>query len=149
VFSLIHIDSRVVSCVSHVTVSIILTSLLALMSSRTKRRENLDEAYRLQQRGAIIGGTRWTIGGIGAATIAHYSWPAFRRHTLPFKAFLVSFCTIFGLVTGAETELLSHERYQRVHESAIRTEARLDLARRGLVPTETEIMKWREEHDKT
>ena len=64
---------------------------------------------------------------------------------MPFKAFLVSFCTVFGLVTGADRALINHERYQRRHESAIRTEARIDLARRGLVPTETEILKWKEE----
>jgi hypothetical protein len=72
-----------------------------------------------------------------------------RRQTLPFKAFLVTFCTIFGVVTSADRALLNYERYQRLHESAIRQEARIDLARRGLLPTETEIMRWKEEHSRT
>lgn len=71
-----------------------------------------------------------------------------RKQRLPFKAFLVSLCTIFGVVTSADKALLNYERYQRLHESAIRKEARTDLARRGLAPTETEIMKWREEHSR-
>lgn len=51
---------------------------------------------------------------------------------------------MFGLVVGADTALLSHERSQRIAESAIRRDARLDLARRGIVGTETEIAKWKE-----
>lgn len=113
--------------------------------SRAKRREDTEEAYRLQIKAAALGAARWTVGGIGVATLAHYSWPLFRKQTLPLKAFLVSFCTVFGVVTGADRALLNHERYQRLHESAIRAEARIDLARRGLVPTETEILKWKEE----
>lgn len=80
----------------------------------------------------------------------HISWPsliATYRHTLPFKAFLVSISTVFGLVLSADTALLRHERFQRANESDIRTEARIDLARRGLVPTETAIRQWREEHE--
>lgn len=52
--------------------------------------------------------------------------------------------TIFGLVFGAESALLTHETMRRREEAVIRREARLDLARQGLVGTETEIAKWRE-----
>ena len=51
----------------------------------------------------------------------------------------------FGLITGAESALLAHEAEQRRVESRIRREARIDLAKRGLVGTETEIAKWIEE----
>ena len=51
--------------------------------------------------------------------------------------------TIFGLVTYAETALQALEREERIRESAIRREARIDLSRRGMVPTETAIAEWR------
>ncbi len=68
---------------------------------------------------------------------------------LVYRSFVLSLSyntavTMFGLVVGADTALLSHERSQRIAESAIRREARLDLARRGIVGTETEIAKWKE-----
>ena len=49
------------------------------------------------------------------------------------------------MVIDAENALMAHEREMRATESAIRKEARLDLARRGLVGTETEIAKWKAE----
>ena len=45
----------------------------------------------------------------------------------------------------AENALQKFELQQRLHENSIRREARIDLARRGLVATETEIAKWKEE----
>jgi hypothetical protein len=91
-----------------------------------------------------------------------------RRQTLAFKSFLVSISsashsrhseflyyradavpspvTIYGLVSGADSALLSHENQQRLTENDLRREARIDLARRGLVPTESQIMKWKDEH---
>jgi hypothetical protein len=53
--------------------------------------------------------------------------------------------TIAGLVIGADNALLTHEAERRQSEHAIRREARMDLARRGLIATETEIAKWRVE----
>lgn len=52
--------------------------------------------------------------------------------------------TICGLVFGAENALLAHEAERRREENNIRREARYDLARRGLIATETEIAKWKE-----
>lgn len=52
---------------------------------------------------------------------------------------------MFGLVVGADNALLSHEKERRKVESALRREARIDLARRGLVGTESEIAKWKEQ----
>ena len=46
---------------------------------------------------------------------------------------------------GADNALLTHEAERRRSEHAIRREARIDLARRGLIGTETEIAKWRAE----
>ena len=54
---------------------------------------------------------------------------------------------MFGLVVGADSALLSHEASQRVTETALRREARIDLARQGRVGTETEIAKWKKERE--
>ena len=56
-------------------------------------------------------------------------------------------CTVavFGLCIHAENALQAHELEQRLKENSLRREARIDLARRGLVATETEIAKWKEE----
>jgi len=69
-----------------------------------------------------------------------------RRQTLAFKGFLISIITIYGLVSCADTALLSHENQQRLSESDLRRQARIDLARRGLVATESQIRKWKDEH---
>lgn len=52
--------------------------------------------------------------------------------------------TICGLIFAAENALLAHESERRREENIIRREARYDLARRGLIATETEIAKWKE-----
>ncbi|KAG5648670.1 hypothetical protein DXG03_000016 [Asterophora parasitica] len=145
-----------------------LTPFLA-MSTRLRHREDVEEAHEIQKRAGIRGGLRATAVGLGLAIIVHYSWPAFRflplfkmhypatklsvfvsrRQTLAFKGFLVSGFTVFGLVFGAENALQAHEAQQRYHENVIRKEARYDLARRGIVPTETEIAKWKRERAET
>jgi hypothetical protein len=56
--------------------------------------------------------------------------------------------TIFGLILGAEKALLAHEADRRLSEHYIRKEARMDLARRGIIATETEIRKWKKEKEK-
>lgn len=48
-----------------------------------------------------------------------------------------------GLVFGAEHALLQYEAQRRVEENNLRRQARLELARDGLMPTETEIAKWK------
>ena len=68
------------------------------------------------------------------------SSPASRPNPLSFPV------TIYGLISGADTALLSHESQQRMTENDLRREARIDLARRGLVATESQIMKWKDEH---
>ena len=68
------------------------------------------------------------------------SSPASRPNPLSFLV------TIYGLISGADTALLSHESQQRMSENDLRREARIDLARRGLVATESQIMKWKDEH---
>ncbi|EGO01763.1 hypothetical protein SERLA73DRAFT_103755 [Serpula lacrymans var. lacrymans S7.3] len=115
------------------------------MSDRTRLRSDVDKAYDIQVKAATKGAARSTGVGLSLVTLAHYTWPLFRRQTLAFKAFLVSGFTMFGLVIGADNALLSHEAERRRSENAIRREARLELARRGLVGTETEIAKWRAE----
>ncbi|KAI0079661.1 hypothetical protein K474DRAFT_1658732 [Panus rudis PR-1116 ss-1] len=112
---------------------------------RARRKEDADKAYALQVRAGTEGAVRYTAIGLGLAIIGHYTWPLFRRQTLAFKGFLVSGFTIYGLVVYAENALQTLEAEQRQSESLIRREARIDLARRGLVPTETEIAKWKAE----
>lgn len=53
--------------------------------------------------------------------------------------------TIFGLVFGAERALVEFENKKRREENALRQEARIALARRGLIGTETEIAQWKAE----
>ncbi|KAF8623432.1 hypothetical protein AX15_006374 [Amanita polypyramis BW_CC] len=113
------------------------------MDARSRRKEDLDQAYQIQAKAAVEGAARATAVGMGLAILGHYAWPLFRRQTLAFKAFLVSGCTIAGLTFGAESALLTHEAMKRREENLIRREARMDLAQQGLVATETEIAKWR------
>ncbi|KAF8803709.1 hypothetical protein BYT27DRAFT_7195042 [Phlegmacium glaucopus] len=112
--------------------------------SRTQLREDIDRAYEVQSKGAA----RTTAIGSGLVVIANHTWPAFRRQTLAFKGFVISAFTISGLVFGAESALKQHETVRRREENIIRREARLDLARRGLVATETEIANWKAEKER-
>ncbi|KAI0254322.1 hypothetical protein BJV78DRAFT_1186955 [Lactifluus subvellereus] len=115
---------------------------------RSRRRELVDEAYNLQVKAGLMGAAKYGAFSLGSAILAQHTWPAFRRQTLPFKGFLISIFTIYGLVSSADTALLSHENRQRLTENELRREARIDLARRGLVATESQIMKWRDEHQR-
>ncbi|CAA7259513.1 unnamed protein product [Cyclocybe aegerita] len=111
--------------------------------SRASRQEDIEEAYGIQANAAVAGAARGTAVGVGLAVIAHHLWPAFRRQTISFKAFLITGFTCTGLVFSAERALREHENIRRREENALRREARLDLARRGLVGTETEIANWK------
>nr|VWO96881.1 Heterotrimeric G-protein beta subunit [Ganoderma boninense] len=66
-------------------------------------------------------------------------------NTTPLKGMSYHYLRFFGLVIYAENALQAHEREERLRENKIRREARIALARRGLVATETEIAKWKEE----
>jgi hypothetical protein len=48
-------------------------------------------------------------------------------------------------VFGAESALQRYENVRRREGNVIRREARIDLARRGLIATETEIANWQAE----
>ncbi|KAF9246942.1 hypothetical protein BU15DRAFT_39136 [Melanogaster broomeanus] len=115
------------------------------MSERARRAEAVDRAYTLQVVEGSKAAAKTGAFGLGVVTLAHYTWPFFRRQTLPFKTFLVSLTAVFGLVIGADNALLSHEVEFRRSEQAIRRLATLDLTRQGLVPTETAIAHWRAE----
>ncbi|KAF9469074.1 hypothetical protein BDZ94DRAFT_1286949 [Collybia nuda] len=117
------------------------------MSTRA-RKDDIEKAYAVQSRAALEGAARGTAIGLGLAFVAHCTWPLFRRQTLAFKGYLVSGFTCFGLVFSAEYALQRHEILRRHEETMIRREARYDLARRGLVGTETEIAKWRAAREK-
>ncbi|TFK76096.1 hypothetical protein BDN72DRAFT_831541 [Pluteus cervinus] len=113
------------------------------MTTRSRHREDVDKAYELQSRAALIGAFRAAALGTGLTLIAHHSWPLFRRQTLAFKAFLISGFAMAGLTFGAENALLKYESERRREENLIRRQARIDLAKHGLIGTETEIAKWR------
>ncbi|KAF9483989.1 hypothetical protein BDN70DRAFT_873128 [Pholiota conissans] len=118
-----------------------------MSSSQVRHKRDVDEAYEIQAKAGITGAARSTAVGIGLAVIVHHLSPAFRRQTLAFKGFIVSGFTIFGLVHGAEKALFEHENRKRREENILRREARLDLARRGLIGTETEIANWKAEKE--
>lgn len=46
---------------------------------------------------------------------------------------------------GADTVLLNHEGVQRSEEDMIRTVARRELGRKGIIASESEIERWRKE----
>ncbi|KAJ7742443.1 hypothetical protein DFH07DRAFT_836489 [Mycena maculata] len=114
--------------------------------SRLRARDDVEQAYSVQTRSAIEGALHGGAFGVGLTIITHYTWPFFRRQTFQFKGFIVCTCTVFGLVIGAERALQEYEAVRRWEENTIRKEARLDLTRRGIIPTETAIAKWRVEH---
>ncbi|KAF8520109.1 hypothetical protein JB92DRAFT_2709598 [Gautieria morchelliformis] len=109
---------------------------------RARRKEQADRAYELQVKSGSWGAIKATLYGLALVTLTHHTWPLFRRQTLAIKGFLVSSCTIFGLVVGADTALLSHEAEHRLVEDRLRREARIELARQGKVATEPEIARW-------
>ncbi|UZJ53400.1 hypothetical protein CBS101457_002720 [Exobasidium rhododendri] len=74
-----------------------------------------------------------------------YDLQRFRSQTLALKAFIVSGFTIFGFVVGADTVLLNHEGVQRTEEDLIRTVARRELAKKGIIGSESEIEKWKDQ----
>ncbi|KAI0771855.1 hypothetical protein BD413DRAFT_46797 [Trametes elegans] len=112
---------------------------------RAQRKKEVERAYDIQAKAAVRGMAQWGAVGLGLAGIGHYYWQPFRRQTLPFKAFLVTIVSVFGLCIHAEEALQAHELEQRLRENAIRKEARIALSRRGILPTETEIAKWKAE----
>ncbi|KAI0770798.1 hypothetical protein BC629DRAFT_1595736 [Irpex lacteus] len=114
---------------------------------RARRKADAERAYNVQALAGIHGGFMFLGGGAGLAIIGHHTWPLFRRQTLAFKGFLTMACGIFGMVLYAENALQALEKEQRATEGAIRKEARLDLSRQGIVPTETAIALWRQERE--
>ncbi|KAL5488169.1 hypothetical protein ACEPAI_6277 [Sanghuangporus weigelae] len=116
-------------------------------AQRAKRREEIDHAYGEVARAATWGAVKYGLFGASLATLAHFTWPTFRRQTLAFKGFLTMGFVCTGLVFYAEDKLQTREAEMRIKEGRLRREARIDLARRGLIGTETEIAKWKEERE--
>ncbi|KAJ7228838.1 hypothetical protein GGX14DRAFT_344889 [Mycena pura] len=114
-----------------------------MSTSRSQLKEDVERAYAVQTRSGIEGALHGAAIGVGLAIITHYTWPFFRRQTFQFKGFLVCTCTVFGLIINAERALQEYESMRRLEENAVRKEARRDLARQGIIPTETAITKWR------
>ncbi|TFL00565.1 hypothetical protein BDV98DRAFT_569218 [Pterulicium gracile] len=116
-------------------------------ATRSRYEADVEAAYRIQAKAGILGMLRGTTIGLSLAVIAHYSWPVFRRQTLPFKAFLVSAFTMSGLVIEAESALMKYQTIKRREENAARREAKIALAKQGLVGTESEIAAWRDNQE--
>ncbi|KAH8113392.1 hypothetical protein DFH11DRAFT_1727867 [Phellopilus nigrolimitatus] len=117
------------------------------MAARAKRREEVEQAYALQAKAASWGALKYGTFGAALATFAHHTWPTF-RHMLTLAC-----CSSVSPQSCASAS----SRTQRApssrtsgssasQESRLRREARIDLARRGVVGTETEITKWKEDH---
>ncbi|KAJ7591224.1 hypothetical protein C8J56DRAFT_557053 [Mycena floridula] len=130
------------------------------LSSRARRLEDASRARQIQTKAGIYGAARTTAIGTGLGIIAHYYWPRFRRQTPAFKGFLFMGCKsgqsqlflsiadtrlvgMVGLVFGAENALIEYETHRRLEENALRKQARIELTREGIVPSETEIARWR------
>ncbi|KAJ3935526.1 MAG: hypothetical protein NXY57DRAFT_887718 [Lentinula lateritia] len=117
-------------------------------ATRIRREEDVQKAYDIQVQAGLEGAARFTAVGVGLSIVAHYSWPAFRRQGRPFKALLLSLFCVAGVVFGAERALIAHEAQRRQEENNIRRVARFELTKQGIVPTETEIAKWREVNER-
>jgi len=115
------------------------------MSERSEKRRRVDAAHDLQIQAAITGGIKYTVLGVCLVGLGHFAWPVFRRQTPAFKTFLISAFTMFGVVVDADRALFRHELQERTRESKVRRQAIIDLNRRGLVATESEITKWKAE----
>ena len=76
--------------------------------------------------------------------------PVCQTVRLKLKVYSTSYkkVVIAGLVFGAESALQRYENLRRREGNVIRREARLDLARRGLIATETEIANWKAEKER-
>ncbi|CEH16139.1 hypothetical protein CBOM_06009 [Ceraceosorus bombacis] len=112
---------------------------------RKHREQQIQEAYKLQRDAAIRGASTYGLVGLATIFTAHHYYPKFRSQTLALKSFLLSGFAIFGFVVGADTQLLTHESSQRIEENMIRTRARTELGRKGILASEAEIEKWKQE----
>ncbi|GAA5870888.1 hypothetical protein JCM1840_002720 [Sporobolomyces johnsonii] len=109
--------------------------------------EDAEIAYRLQVMGAREGAIKGTLLGGTLVALANWRFPWMQRQTLAGKAFLVSWVTIFGMVTHADHYLLNWEQEHRVASERWRTQARNELSAQGLVPSETAMRRWKEDYD--
>ncbi|KAF8826559.1 hypothetical protein HHX47_DHR5000396 [Lentinula edodes] len=110
-------------------------------ATRIRREEDVQKAYDIQVQAGLEGAARFTAVGVGLSIVAHYSWPAFRVKCV------IPVC-VAGVVFGAERALIAHEAQRRLEENNIRRVARFELTKQGIVPTETEIAKWREVNER-
>ncbi|TKY84860.1 hypothetical protein EX895_005940 [Sporisorium graminicola] len=123
------------------------TSTLGSAPKRIRHRETqIESAYELQRNAAMKGALLYTALGASSCFLAHHLFPGFRRQTLALKGFITSGFTIFGFVVGADTVLLSHESQQRSEENMVRSRARAELGKKGIVASEKEIEKWKDEY---
>ncbi|GAC99073.1 hypothetical protein PHSY_006670 [Pseudozyma hubeiensis SY62] len=125
------------------------SSTLGSAPKRIRHRETqIGTAYELQRNAAMKGALLYTALGASSCFMAHHLFPGFRRQTLALKGFITSGFTIFGFVVGADTVLLSHESQQRSEENMVRSRARAELGKKGIVASEKEIEKWKDEYVK-
>ncbi|PLW18906.1 hypothetical protein PCANC_11562 [Puccinia coronata f. sp. avenae] len=111
----------------------------------SNKDEDHQIAYSLQVKGATEGGIRWATYSTILCGIGHLYWPFFRKQTLAFKGFLVSSATMSGMVIWADYYLLRHEKKIRRADDMMRRQARQELGERGIIATETELNKWKQE----
>jgi len=114
----------------------------------TAKKAAVENGYKVQVRGALEGGIRWTIYGFITITAAHLYFPRFARQTLALKAYMISGFTTFGAVTWAERRLLSHEAVQRKVDDRRRREAMSSLSNAGHFPGERQIHAYLAQKDR-
>lgn len=142
-----HIMTEQSSSPQEAPLSALSSSTLGSAPKRIRHRETqIESAYELQRNAAVKGALFYTFLGASSCLMAHHLFPGFRRQTLALKGFITSGFTIFGFVVGADTVLLSHESQQRSEENMVRSRARAELGRKGIVASEKEIEKWKEEY---
>jgi len=116
------------------------------MSERSRKDSQVDVAHDLQIRAAALGAAKYTMFGGALVLLGHFAWPAFRRQTPAFKTFLVTAFTMYGAVVDADQALFKYQSEERSIETALRRQALIDLGRQGVIATESEITKWKNEH---
>ena len=79
---------------------------------------NIDQAYEEAKKGALEGSLRWGLASAVAFGAAHFTWPAYRALTVPFKAFLQMSVMITGGMVNADSRMQAAELKIRQEQRA-------------------------------
>jgi len=121
------------------------------MAARRQRfhEHEAEVSYRLQVIGAREGFLKGSLISGPLMIFAHYRYPFVRRQTLAGKCFLALWGSIAGMAYYSDKYLLEWEKAHRAESEKWRTQARKELAATGIVPSEKDMMRWKERTDET